>query len=265
MPPLADLQSAFAIALLDADRTPPEAVVGPDGGSAGKRFNVYRNNVVVSLVESLAAAYPAVWRLVGEEFFRAAAGVYVRREPPRSPVVIDYGASFGAFLDRFEPAQSVPYLGDVARLEWAWNRAYYAADGQVLNPSALAAIDADRLATVRFTMHPATQVVRSAFPIVTLFHANRGDAVADAVRLPDGGEDALVTRADMEVEVRGLPAGGGVFAEALQAGRPLSSAAVEAQEAASDFDLSGNLAVLLRSGAATSLTDTAVHGEEAGG
>lgn len=252
MPP-ADLQTSFAGALLDADRAPPAEVIAPGGGAAGKRFDVHRNNVVVSLVESLAAAFPAVARLVGDTFFRAAAAIYVRGEPPKSPVILDYGASFGAFLDGFEPARSVPYIGDVARLEWAWNRAYYAAEAPVLDPSVLAGLDAGRLAALRFTLHPATRIVRSRFPVATLFHANRGDTAVDTVDLPDGGEDALVTRPDMDVHVAALPAGGGAFLQALEDGQTLSSAAAAAQEDAADFDLTTNLSLLLRSGAASSI------------
>ena len=255
MPQLADLQDQFAGALLDARLDTPAEVISPDGSAAGKRFNVYRNNVAVSLTESLAATYPAVHRLVGDEFFRGAAGIYLRREPPQSPVMLDYGAGFAAFLDGFAPAQSVRYLGDVARLEWAWNRSYYAADAPMLDPSALAAVGQGRLGAVRFEMHPAARLVRSAYPIVSLFTANRDGAVTETIRLPDHGEDGLVVRPRFDVEVMALPEGGGVFAEMLAAGRPLADAAAAAQEAHSFFDLSTNLANLLRAGAFTALND----------
>ena len=132
MPVLADLQAAFAGALLDPAKAAPTALSSSEGRRQSRRFDVYRNNVTVSLVEALESAFPAVCRLVGAEFFKAAARVYVRQQPPRSPVMLFYGETFPEFLETFEPAAGVPYLGDVARLEWARLKAYHAADAAAL-------------------------------------------------------------------------------------------------------------------------------------
>jgi len=107
---LAEQQAAFAIALLDAQQPLPTGLQGPDGQPSARRFAVYRNNVVVGLVETLKAAYPAILRLVGEEFFVAMARMYVRAEPPASPIMLDYGAGFPRFIGQFEPATALPYL-----------------------------------------------------------------------------------------------------------------------------------------------------------
>ena len=115
-------QADLAAALLAPERA------APAGLAPQARLAVYRNNVVVSLTDALAAAYPAVLSLVGERFFKAAAGVYVRAEPPRSPVLITYGQSFAQFLEGFAPAAKLPFLADVARLERLWLEAYHAAD-----------------------------------------------------------------------------------------------------------------------------------------
>ncbi|PLX35948.1 MAG: DUF2063 domain-containing protein [Hyphomicrobiales bacterium] len=245
---LADLQGQFSAALLDADEGVPGDIVGPDGQAAPKRFGVYRNNVVVGLVEALMASYPTILKLVGEEFFRAAGALHVRQSPPTSPVLLHYGADFPAFLDGFEPARAVPYLGDVARLERAWNEAYHAADASPLDPAALGGIAPDALANVRFTPHPAMRIVRSAFPIVSIYRANQCDS-ADDVSLPDGGEDALVTRGDLDVEIRALPAGGAVFIAALAQGASLAEAAQQATASTEAFDLGVNLGGVLEAGA----------------
>ena len=130
--PMEKLQPSFAAAfargLTDPARATPEDVVGPRGKAAIKRYNVYRNNVTVSLIDALAATYPAVQRITGVEFFRAMARFHVRAMPPTSPLLFEYGREFPAFIEGYEPAQDMPWLADTARIERAWLDAYHAAD-----------------------------------------------------------------------------------------------------------------------------------------
>jgi hypothetical protein len=109
--------AAFAGALLDPDVATPTVVAGPNSKAAVKRYNVYRNNVTVSLINAVAAAFPATLRITGVDFFRAMARFYVRAAPPSSPLLFDYGRDFPDFIERYEYAQSVPWLADVARIE----------------------------------------------------------------------------------------------------------------------------------------------------
>ena len=127
------IQQAFALALLAPDANCPEGVFSSNGAEPASRFAVYRNNVHSALINALAAAYPVARQLVGEEFFRAMAGLYVQAHPPISPLISEYGSTFADFIQAFEPASSVPYLADVARLERLRVRAYHAADCQVLD------------------------------------------------------------------------------------------------------------------------------------
>jgi hypothetical protein len=162
--------AAFARALLDPDIATPTVIAGPKSKAAVKRYNVYRNNVTVSLINALAAAFPATLRITGVDFFRAMARFYVRATPPTSPLLFAYGRDFPDFIERYEYAQSVPWLADVARIERAWLDAYHTADVQPLKPYELAAIPSDRLPNTVLEPHPATRVIRSRFSAVTVFH-----------------------------------------------------------------------------------------------
>ncbi|TBE87315.1 HvfC/BufC N-terminal domain-containing protein [Rhizobium ruizarguesonis] len=203
----ADRQADFARALLDPHKPAPAGLVGPDGRPSEMRFAVYRNNVVVGLIETLKAAYPVVHRLVGEEFFAAMARLYVMTEPPASPIMLDYGAGFPTFIRRFEPAAVLAYLPDVARLERAWVEAYHAAEASPLPSSALGHVPPGDVPALRLVLHPSVRIVRSVFPIVGIWQANTDGIEGAQIELDDSGEDALVTRHEAEVEVRRLPAG----------------------------------------------------------
>lgn len=254
MPPEPDLgfAAAFAPALLDPVRLAPEIVTGPNGKAPGKRYDVYRNNVTVSLIDALAAIYPAVERITGIDFFRAMARFHVRQTPPISPLLFDYGRDFPAFIAQYEHAQMMPWLADVARIERAWLDAYHAADATPLSPAQLAAIAPERLADLVLIPHPAAGIVRSQFAAVTIFAANRGTSPVGRIDASTP-EDALVTRAEFDVVVRHLPPGGAAFASSLMSGRPLGEAAARALDAAADFDLASNITGLIEAGAFTSI------------
>jgi len=244
--------ATFASALLDPADTTPAVVTGPAGKGGVKRYNVYRNNVTVSLINALAAVYPAVQRITGVEFFRAMARFHVRATPPRSPLLFEYGRDFPAFIETYEYARSLPWLADVARIERAWLDAYHAADAEPLSAEALASLPTERLADAVFTAHPATRIMRSAFSAVTIFAANRSEAAVGPI---DAGapEDALITRPETDVIVRHLPEGGAVFLQGLMSGQSLGEAAALALDASPSFDIAANIAGMIEAGAFTTV------------
>ena len=243
----ADLQRDFAGAVLDPEAPVPAPVSRKAGGVPYRRFGVYRNNVYASLIDVLAGRFPVAARLVGEEFFRAMARVYVEQEPPRSAMLIRYGGSFPAFASGFVPVASVPYLADMAALEWAWHAAYHAPDAAAL-PLAELGGAVGRADDAVLILHPSLSVVRSSFPIVTIFELNKREGDVPPSRL-EGGEDALVARPRLEVELRRLPAGGAPFILALKEGKSIGEAAAIAFGKAPGFDLQANLAGLIAAGA----------------
>jgi len=251
MQSLADRQRAFGAAILDATHPVPPGLVGPDGEESARRFAVYRNNVIAGLIETLRDAYPVVYRLVGEEFFRAMAALYASKDPPRSPILLDYGSGFSAFLDRFEPVAALPYIGDVARIERAWVEAYHSPEAEGRDPTELAHIAPDSFSGLCFTLHPSLRVVRSSLPALTIWRTNLPGESAIPVDLSAGGEDALIVRPDAEVAVHLLPLGGAAFLRALSAGENVTNAATAGCTASAAFDLSENLAGLMQTGAIT--------------
>ncbi len=249
MPPLCDIQHAFARAVLEADRPVPAGLKSHLRTRPAKRFSIYRNNVYSSLIDILEGRFAVVARLLGEEFFHATVREYVAQHPPRSPVLIHYGKSFARFLEGFEPVQDLPYLPDVARLEWAWNEAYHAPDREPVRLELLQRVAQDEAGAMVFEMHPSTRLVRSLFPVVTIWTANSNPGEPAPIDADSGGEDALVVRPALEVAVLHLPPGGAAFISALGEGRPLGEATLSGAEASTEFNLQDNLTGLIASGA----------------
>lgn len=250
--PHEDYASIFAAGLLDPHSPTPSLLAGPHGKSAVKRYNVYRNNVTVSLIEALAAVFPATLRITGADFFRAMARFYVRLHPPVSPLLFDYGRDFPEFIADYDYARSMPWLSDVAQIERAWLDAYHAADAEALTPADLAAIRPERLEEVALTAHPAARILRSPYPAATIFAANRAEAPGGRIET-SGPEDALITRPGLDVVIRHLPQGGAAFLQHLFAGGTLGEAAAEAQKESAAFDLPANIAGMLAAGVFTTI------------
>jgi Putative DNA-binding domain len=226
--------------------------VAARGKGVVKRYNVYRNNVTVSLIDALAAIYPAVQRITGVEFFRAMARFHVRATLPVSQLLFEYGRDFPSFIESYEHARDMPWLADTARIERAWLDAYHAADAATLKAEALVSVDPSSLAQVRFIPHPAARIVRSRYPAVAIFAMNRADGPVSPLCSCDA-EDALVTRPDADVIVSRLPAGGAAFLITLIKGEPLGSAAEAAFEETDSFDLPANLAAMISAGVFTGI------------
>jgi hypothetical protein len=235
----------FAPALLDPDAPAPAGIVRPE------RYDIHRNNVTVSLIDAIAAIYPAVERITGTDFFRTMARLHVRATPPASPLLFDYGRDFPDFIDDYPHAQRMPWLGDVARIERAWLDAYHAADAEPLTLADLAAVDPARLSDAVLEPHPAARVVRSRYPALSIFVMNRESAAPDARLESDAAEDALVSRPGFEVMVRSLPPGGATLLVALMNRRPLGAAVAEAAADSDAFDLAANLSGLVEAGVFT--------------
>ena len=245
---LAELQEAFAAAVMRPEGELPAVVDGRSQSQRIKRFNVYRNNVHASLAAALAARFPVVKRLVGDEFFRAMTLVYIKSNLPCSPMLSEYGQTFPSFVEKFEPVSDLPYLPDVARLEWARNRAYHAADAVTLAITSLAEIAPRHLAGIRLLLHPAAAFVASPYPIVSIWATNTHDATVKQIGPHAEGQCALVTRPSLDVLVSPMPDTASPFVAAIATGEPLGDAAEKAHAAASGFDLSATLVALFRGG-----------------
>lgn len=246
----ADFAAAFRAALFDG--TLPPGATARDPEEVVRRFAVYRNNVAHSLTQALGRRFPVVRRLVGEAFFGATARVYIEAEPPPSPLIFHWGEGFAAFLEGFSPARSLPYLADVARLEWLRGRAYHAADGDPVDPADLgrAAAAPERFGLV---LHPSVGLLRSRHAVVTIWQANQPGQTPDGPLRADRAETALVLRdRGDQVPVVALSNGEAGFLAALMRGESLLAAAAGAAEGEDPARL---LALLMRAGAIIGVAD----------
>jgi hypothetical protein len=264
---------AAAMAGPAAERAAVDAAALVAALAAQPGFAVHRNTVLKGAIDAIEANYPAVTRLVGDEWMRAAAAVYVREAPPAEPSLLHYGAGFPEWLTTFPPAADLRWLADVARLDRAWTEAHVAADEPPVEAAAVAALAPAELARTALRPHASARWHFAAdAPVHTLWQRNR----RSAAEIPDEdvgadldwrGEGALLTRPKDAVESIALDAAGIAFLDACAAGGTLADAAAAAIAAAAagagddtgragvragttpDVDLAQLMAALLTAGA----------------
>ena len=243
------MSAAFAAHLLRREGTPPGLTTW-NGSCPAQRFAVYRNNVAVSLRAALSAKYPGVEKLVGEAYFAALAGAFLRARPPTTPRLALYGEDFADFIEAFPPLAPWPYLADVARLEAAQLQAVHAADADALGPADFAAV-AD-LTALRLVLHPSLRVLASRFAVADI--ADALEAGGDCAGLdPDRAQCVVIVRPRFAVRRLLAPPGMAAFLAALGAGDALIEAAESAARAAPGFDAGRAFQLIVANGLATRL------------
>lgn len=260
MPSLRELQTAIAEGVRTGAFADVAVAVVDDAPGAEARLAIHHHHYQITLIEALAATFPVVRRLVGADFFRQTARAFVVGHPPGGPCLFEYGATFPDFLAALPAAAALGYLPDVARLEWALNEAWFAADAEPLAADALAGLPPAQLAAVRLPLHPSCRLLRSAYPVHRVWQAHQwvdDDAVAP-VDLAEGGVRLLVHRTGDEAGWQVVEPGVFALLEALATGAAFAEAA-EAAFAAGPCDLVTALARLIRMGALAQPPATAPH------
>jgi hypothetical protein len=250
MMPLEHAQAVVRQAILFGDTSCATGLIDPAGLAPGRRLQIHRNHYLASLAEALAATYPVVARLIGWPCFKGLAREFVMLSPPAGPCLFEYGAAFACYLEAVPTLGELPYLPDVARLEWAMNAARHAADAAPLEPAALAGLPRERCLDLTLTLHRACRLVASGYPIDRIWRANQPGADPDVrIGLGDGGVRLLVHRdRDGDAAWLRLSSAAFLFVHALRKPLPVAEAWARASEEDPGFNGAGLLAALFDAG-----------------
>lgn len=269
MQKLADTQREFTRALFAAQvgsaavKAPAQAsfthcldaMIEAAGVCAAARLEVYSNNVFGNYRDALQAVYPVIERLVGAAFFRHACDKYIVAHPSVSGDLHDFGDRFAAFLASYPPAAELTYLSDVARLEWQYHHIFHAAAHAPLALTRLASIAPDDYASLRFSLHPAAALLRSAYPVLRIWQINQPEYTGDErLDLGEGGDALLMMRADFVVTIARVPAAEYEFLTTLRSGSALAEAVDRALETDPEFDLQAVLGKYVGAGVIVDFT-----------
>jgi hypothetical protein len=234
---LPELQLRFVAALFGGSRDSLTPWVVDDGIDSEARIGIYRNNVRAGFAKTLALEFPVIERLVGSDYWRQLAREFQAAHPSRSGNLHHIGAPFAAFLRRRFGATPYAYLADVAELEWAYQEALVAADAPPLDVSPLQSLAPEQYPQLVFTLHPACRLIRTEYPVISIWRANQPDVlVPETIDLRSAADLILVRRAAAGIDFIALPAGQFAFLQALSRSAPLGEAIDAALAVDAAFD-----------------------------
>jgi hypothetical protein len=257
MPALHELQRALGGAIADGGRTAAAAPLfrGP-AEAVPARLAAYRGNVFGNCANALAAAYPIVRKIVGKEFFEATAREYARAHPSTSGDLNEYGDALPAFLAVFPHTRDLPYLPDVARMEWLAHRAYYAADAAPFDPTRLAGLPPERWIALRPLLAPGCALLASDWPLARIWTVHQDDYAGEFdIDLDAGPDRILVHRPRWTAAVRAIGAGDHRFLAAALENARLGDALEAAAAADSAFEPAAALARWVEAGVIVDLVE----------
>jgi uncharacterized protein len=251
---LAQHQQAFAAGLFDAALAPQAVAPLAPHAQLEHRYALYRGNLSATWHKVLAAAYPVIAQLVGDEFFEALSKAYGRAHPSDSGDLNRFGAHFAAFLAKFPHVADLPYLPDMAALEWALHRAHYAPDAPAAGAAALAALGADDFEGCAPGLHPACTPLALSTNVVALWQAHQpgGPPFPQHMASPCY---CVVARPRWKTGVTPLPAASWAALAVLRDGGTFGAALDAAFEADDNFDMAGQLQCWLEAGAINDWTE----------
>ncbi|MBU6247770.1 MAG: putative DNA-binding domain-containing protein [Xanthomonadaceae bacterium] len=236
VPALLELQSRFLDALYDdAEAGPTEALVGA-GLDPAARLRIYRHAAAQIHADALRATYPALLALVGEAFFEQVGVHYRRAHPSRSGNLQAFGAHFADFLESLQATGTLPYLGDVARLEWQRQQAALAGTAEALSAGVVGEAFAGVDGAVRIALHPSVRRFASPHPVLSIWQYAMQPSPG-RLTLPEHGDRLLLWRSEAEVAMAPIDAASFACIGALLCGVTLDAAHAAARAKDSAFDL----------------------------
>lgn len=242
---LRDLQKAFLECFYQRKETFLNSIQSTQNLSQQERFDIYGGSITEGFVKALRENYPVTEKLVGEEFFRLMSYNYIANNHSSSPNLGDYGVSFADFVENFSPAKCLPYLADICRLEWRWQKAYYGMDYLPLDVNQLSKLNCDSQSLLVFKRCANSSLLKSDYPLKKIWDFNQTDDNNTIIDLKEEQNLLLIWRPDMEVIIEELTEAQWSILKAFDEGLTLGQLSDQLQE---KIDLSTEIPQIVAKG-----------------
>lgn len=205
-----------------------------------ENISIYRHTMLANLIQTLTDIYPMIVKLVGCDFFKEAAKEYIQQYPSLSGNLHDYGEYFSDFLAEYAAVKSLPYLAEVATLEWTSHILHFASDANAFDIKSLACFSQDYFQQLQFILHPASRLLQFHYPILRIMDLCNGE-IDEEINLLEGGVNLLIIRVDLNIKLVTLTAAQFGFLSALHNGKTIGDALTGILKDYPEFELEQHL------------------------
>ena len=252
---LRELQSHFSAEILCGENTSVQTLVEQRGFEATRRINVYRNNIFATLAETLSNIFPVSCAMVGEEFFKSMARIYIRSHTPDSGNLHDFGEHLPSFIESMPELSNYPYLSALAEIDWACHRAFHSTSVNSLDISSLADFSPDNYEDLQFEFHPAIHTIKSKYPIFDIWNFATSNGHADTTPdLNSEGQQVLIHRPKSGVKVVNIEDGLFQMINFLREPKTLGATITSILSSNPEYNLKEGLNRLFSFGAVSTIT-----------
>jgi len=215
--------------------------------TANDQFMSYRDSVIGGIIEALADSYPVVKKIVGEQFFNHISYQYIRQYPSTSPDLNNYGEQFSAFIDTLTTTNTVPYLSDVAKLEWAWQKIIIGENSKAGNLHLLASLNEQNSDDLLFRLNPHTSLLFSNYAIHKIWEVNQDNAKNKENVKIDKNTNLLIWRNGLDMNMTVIEVNQLFFLELIHQDIYFSEACVQYHARYPEHDIGELLSHCIRS------------------
>ena len=203
------------------------------------RLHIYKNNIYHSQQQALAAQFPIVKQLVGERFFNGCCVEYIKNNTDNSSAMIYTGQLFSNFLQNFPPCSSLPYLSDIAALEWQTQRVRLACEQSAMCVQDFEQIDIERLQHSQVHYISALHLMQSDYGIYDIWAMHQADAAKQNNSIDiNQSQQLLITRQQQQMHVLPLSQANYHCLFAWQQGSSILRGIEQTMQQHADFDAS---------------------------
>ncbi len=205
---------------------------------AQERFAIYRQTLFENLRHALAITFPGIWILLGEECANSVAYAFIKQSSnlPTTGCLDDWGYELVNFFETITELKQLPYLKDVAIVEWYKHQSYIAADTSCVEITELQRFSESEINELQFQFHPSVFLFQSRYPLQHIFNVIE-DLNAPTIDLNLKTTYALILRNEYDVEKIWLQQQQWLFLNALKQGKKLSEVFEDVLSIDQDFDL----------------------------
>lgn len=164
MPPLSKLQQGFNSAVLGKETLPP----GLTGFVSG-RLHIYQDAYLSRIVEALQADFKVLHRALGEESFASLVRNFLQTFPSQFTNITEIGRNLSEYLKASDYGVEMPFVVDLAALEWARVECFWAEEKPSLDPVKLSQLTPEALESLTLTLHPSARLQTFNYEVLSVF------------------------------------------------------------------------------------------------